>query len=59
MTISYRTISEAEFPQAMAIRFKVFVDEQQVPPEEGRTTMTKLRSTSALLTMGSWWAPVA
>lgn len=34
MTISYRTISEAESPQAMAIRFKVFVDEQQVPPEE-------------------------
>ncbi|MFY9203478.1 MAG: GNAT family N-acetyltransferase, partial [Limnochordia bacterium] len=33
MSITCRRLSDAEFPQALAIRWRVFVDEQHVPPE--------------------------
>lgn len=34
MSVTYRQLKSEEFPQAMEIRLKVFVEEQQVPVEE-------------------------
>lgn len=34
MNVTVRTLTGTEFPQAMAIRIQVFVDEQKVPFEE-------------------------